>query len=339
MSVPRATLGRSGIETGAIALGAWGFLTSTPPPRFRIEDEAVMREVFTTAFGAGMTLLDSAEVYGNEQALGKLLGEIGRPDDFVLSTKFGHGKGFTPEQIRDAVERSLAAFGLDTIPLFMLHDPRTAEDMAAIEGPGGALEELRRLQDEGKVGSIGIATGTLLPLQLAVESGHWDVIQFPRLYTLLNQGAEASGLLAAAKAKNIGTIMTSPFAGDILGTGVKAGGELLHGMWPAEPEVADAVRKMEEEADARGISLPQAAVAFSASHPDVDVVVLGVRTVEQLREDIAAFDAGISAEDLAAIAAAGAIDPYWVGGPEFVWSFPTERMPEVIKQALAKQGK
>lgn len=339
MSLPRVTLGRTGITTARLGLGLWGMGNPAAPPSFKVEDEAVLTELLRTAFAAGVNLLDSAEVYANEPTIGRLVADLGAPADLVVSTKFGHGKGFAPEQIRDSVDRSLAAFGLDVIPLFMVHDPRTRADMAAIEGDLGTLAELRRLQDAGKIGAIGVATGTLPALQAAVESGAWDVIQFPRLYTLLNQQALVTGLLEDAKAKDMGTILTSPFAGNLLGTGVRGVESPLHSAWPAEPEVIEAVGRMQEEADARGIPLAAAAMAFPLTSDLVDVVVFGAQTVAELEQDLAAATTDYPVDDLRAIADAGRIDPHWVGGPDFLWPFPEDRMPEAIAQALAAQKK
>jgi D-threo-aldose 1-dehydrogenase len=335
VSLPTATLGRTGIETARLGLGLWGMGNPAAPPSFKVDDDETLLGLLRTAFAAGITLLDSAEVYANEERLGALIAQLGAPADLVVSTKFGHGKGFAPEQIRDSVDRSLAAFGLDSIPLFMVHDPRTQADMDAIEGDLGTLAELRRLQDAGKIGHLGVATGTLPALKAAVASDAWDVIQFPRLYTLLNQQAAVTGLLEDAKAKNIGTILTSPFAGNLLGTGVHGVEQPLHSAWPAEPEVIEAVGRMQAEAEARGIPLAEAAVAFPLTNDLVDVVVFGAQTVAELEQDLAAAQRNDDPGDLRAIAAAGSIDPYWVGGPDFLWPFPEERMPEAIKQALA----
>mgnify|MGYP001235046540 CR=1 FL=1 len=339
MSLPVATLGRTGIRTARLGLGLWGMGNPAAPPSFKVDDDAVLEQLLHTAFDAGITLLDSAEVYANEERLGAIIARIGAPEGLVVSTKFGHGKGFTPEQIRDSVDRSLAAFGIDTIPVFMVHDPRTQADMDAIEGDLGTLAELRRLQEAGKIGHLGVATGTLPALQAAVASGAWDVIQFPRLYTLLNQQAHVTGLLEDAKAKDMGTILTSPFAGNLLGTGVRGVEQPLHSAWPAEPEVVEAVGRMQDEADRRGIPLAEAAMAFPLTHDLIDVVVFGAQTVAELEQDLAAVGRGYAADDLRAISEAGAIDPRWLGGPDFLWPFPEDRMPEAIKQALAAQQK
>src|SRR5690606_6478101 len=114
-------------------------------------------------------------------------------------------------------------------------------------------------------------------------------------------------------------ILTSPFAGNLLGTGVRDVETPLHSSWPAEPEVIEAVARMQDAADARGIALAEAAMAYPLTNPLVDVVVFGAQTVAELEQDIAAAQASFAQDDLEAIAEAGRIDPYWLGGPDFVW--------------------
>lgn len=330
------TLGRSGIETSRISLGAWGILNpdgSHPDVQVRGEDEA--RALLHTAFDLGINLLDSAEVYANEPELGRLIRSLDNvPENLVISTKFGHGKGFSGAQIRQSVEASLDAFGVQRIPLFMLHDPRDDDDLAVITSADGALPELRKLQDEGLVGSIGIATGTLPPLQAAVESDEFDVIQFPRLYTLLNRAAAVSGLLDRAKERNIGTILTSPFGGNILATGVRDVTRPLYSFWDAQPEVVLATSRIEGAAAQAGLSMPEAAMAFALAEPRIDAVVIGVTNERELRQDVAVADRAIDRETLDRLAEAGEIDEHHIGGPDFVWPFAMDRMPAELKAKL-----
>jgi D-threo-aldose 1-dehydrogenase len=330
------TLGRTGLTTSRIGLGAWGLENpSGSHPAVHVLGEEAVTGMLREAFSLGITLLDSAEVYANEEALGRALRSLENvPDDLIVSTKFGHGKGFSGAQIRDSVERSLDAFGIGSIPLFMLHDPRGDADLDIIYASDGALPELRRLQDEGLVGSIGIATGTLAPLLSAVESDEFDVIQFPRLYTLLNDSAKTSGLLEKARERNIGTILTSPFTGNILGTGVRGVDDPLYSFWGAQPEVVEAVARMEDAAEVAGLALPEAAMAYALAEPLIDVVVIGVKNVAELRQDVAVQDADIDPETLRGIADAGRVDQHLLGGPEYVWPFPTERMPADLKAKL-----
>ncbi|MGO2111040.1 MAG: aldo/keto reductase, partial [Pseudoclavibacter sp.] len=297
------------------------------------DDEA--RALLRAAFDLGITLLDSAEVYANERELGRLIRSLDNaPDDLVVSTKFGHGKGFSGPQIRQSVEDSLEAFGIERIPLFMLHDPRDDADLAVITGPGGALPELRKLQDEGLVGSIGVATGTLPPLQAAVDSDEFDVIQFPRLYTLLNRAAAVSGLLDRAKERDIGTILTSPFGGNILATGTRGVEQPLYSFWPAQPEVVEATTRIQDAAQHEGLAMPEAAMAFALAEPRIDAIVIGVTNERELRQDVAIADRDVDRDVVERFAEAGAIDGHHLGGPDFVWPFAMDRMPTGLKAKL-----
>jgi D-threo-aldose 1-dehydrogenase len=332
MTMQEITLGRTGIATSRLSLGAWGLLNDKAVPAAQVLDEDAVVEQLTAAFESGIRFLDSAEVYGNEAALGRLLERVENvPDDLVISTKFGHGKGFSGDQIRRSVEESLEAFSIESIPVMMLHDPRNDDDLSVIFSAGGALEALRSLQDQGLVGSIGMATGTLAPLHKAVESDEFDVIQFPRLYTLLNHAAKTSGLLEAARAKNIGTILTSPFTGNILGTGVRGVESPLYSFWPAQPEVIEAVDRMQARADELGIPLAEAAVAFVAGEPLIHIIVFGALSAAEVEQNAAALTRSYADTDLDSIVEAGRIDPHFLGGPTYIWPFPDDRMPEQLK--------
>ena len=232
--VPSVTLGRTGLVTSKLSLGTYGW-GGAGPPQVRVEGDARILSLLRAAFAAGIRFLNTAEAYQNEAILGRLLPEAGAPPDLLIATTFGHGKGFSADQFRASAERSLRELRLERLPLMFVHDPRTEDDMRVVMGRGGALEGLRKLQSEGLVQFTGVATGTLTPLRIAVESDEFDVIQFPRLYTLLNQTARTSGLLEAARAKNIGTLSASPFGGHILATGAIDGA--LYTFAPALPEV------------------------------------------------------------------------------------------------------
>ena len=328
--IPKTTLGRTGLQISKLSLGTWGFGNASAPEA-RIGDDENLIAVLQAAFAAGVTILDSAEAYDNEERLGRLLRQVDNvPDDLVIVTKFGHGKGFSADQFKASVERSLKELELEKIELMMIHDPRNEEDMNTVLGKAGAVEALRQLQDEGLVGSIGVATGTLTPLKLAVESGEFDAIQFPRLYTLLNRAAATSGLLDAAKQKNISTLLAAPFAGNILATGVRGVEKPLYGYWPALPEVVEAVGKMQDRAGELGLTIGQAALAYTVTSPLIDSTVVGVTRPAELQQNVEAFGVTASRAELESIANIGQIDEYFLGGPEFVWPFPEDRKAEFL---------
>lgn len=329
-SVPRTILGRTGLEVSKLSLGTWGFGNASAPEA-RIGDDDNLVAVLQATFDAGINFFDSAEAYANEERLGQLLKHVDVPDDLVVATKFGHGKGFSAEQFKRSTEQSLKDLGIEKIELMMIHDPRSQEDMDTILGKGGALEALRALQDQGLIGSLGVATGTITPLKLAVECGEFDVIQFPRLFTILNHAAMTSGLLDAAKAKNMGTLAAAPFAGNILATGVKGVERPLYGYWDAQPEVVEAVGKMQARAEELGVTLARAALQYAVMEPKIDSVVVGITKPSELEQNVSALSPEIPRADLDSIAAAGPIDEYYIGGPEFVWPFPDDRKPESLR--------
>jgi D-threo-aldose 1-dehydrogenase len=326
-AMPMVTLGRTGIRTSRLSIGTWGFGNASAKAA-RVPDEATLVDVLRTAFAAGVRFIDSAEMYDNEDKLARLLKEADAPDDVVVATKFGHGKGFTGDLFRCSVERSLEQLGLERIPLMMVHDPRNDDDMAVVLGRGGALEELRNMQDEGIVGAIGVATGTYGPLRTAVDTGEFDCIQFPRLFTLLNQSARVTGLLKDAKSRGMGTLNPSPFGGNILATGTVPGA--LYVFRPALPEVVEAVKRMEVRCRELDVSLPAAAMAYSLTEPLVDITIVGVVNPQELAWDLEALSLNLTREDLESIAAAGSIDTALLGGPDFLSSWPADRIPAAV---------
>ena len=155
--------------------------------------------------------------------------------------------------------------------------------------PNGTLASLRRLQAEGLVGAIGTAVGNADFAAMAAESGEFDIIGSYHHYTLLNQDA-ARRIHPHARRHNLGVINISPFAGNILGTGAVQGARYSYR--EASPEVLNAVQEMARRAEAHGLDLPTAALAFSLACPDIDVSVVGPTTIEELHADMAARDRG-----------------------------------------------
>jgi len=316
--VPWTSVGSTGIRTTKLGIGAWGF-GPIGAPATQVGDDAALVEVLRAAFQAGLRYLDTAESYANEERLGRLLPLAGAPPDLVIATKSGRSgkvtEGFTADHFRRSAEHSLRALRLEKLPLLLVHDPRDDQDMAQVLGAGGALEGVRKLQSEGLVESIGIATGTIGPLWRAVETGEFDVLQMPRLYTLLNTAGKDTGLLAAARAKNMGTIVPAPFGGNILATGARDNALYMYRL--AIPEVVEAVRRMEQCCQELGVSLPVAALAFVLTEPLVDVVIVGMARPEEVYWNVPACAPGVTREQLESIREAGRIDPALIGGPEF----------------------
>ena len=141
-------------------------------------------------------------------------------------------------------------------------------------------------------------------------------------------------MLEAAKAKGMGTMLAAPFTGNILATGVRGVENPLYAYWPAQPEVVEAVGRMQDRADELGLTIAQAAVAYVATEPLLDLVVQGVRSPRELEMNVESLHLDVSRADLESIAEAGAVDERLLGGPDFVWPFPKDRVPEQLKDVV-----
>jgi D-threo-aldose 1-dehydrogenase len=309
-TIPTVTLGRTGLRTTRLG---WGTALNIVSQR---SDENLL-DTMRAAFALGVRYIDTAPSYGTEDRLGALLAAAPAPDDLLLVTKCGQ-TDFSAGFIRDQIETSLRRLRREHLPLVLLHDC-LPHHLPQVMGPGGALEALRRCQAEGLIGSIGMAVRAIGSLRFAVESDEFDCIQFPRLHTLLNQAAKAE-LLGPAKARNIGTLNAAPFGGNILATGAVPGA--LYCAAPASAPIVEAVRRMEQVCAEFGVRLPVAALAYSLAEPAVDVTVLGALAPAEWEVNVAALTDPPSREQLDAIVAAGQVDPYWLGAPDFI-TIPT----------------
>jgi aryl-alcohol dehydrogenase-like predicted oxidoreductase len=158
MPIPTRTLGTAGPTVGAIGYGAMSFFR---PYGQRDDDTSdTPRDLVTRAIELGVTLLDTADVYGpSEEILGEAID--GRRDQVVLATKFGIVAGpsdgkpgvmnGTPAYMRERVERSLTSLRTDYIDLYYLH---RADPAVPIEETVGAMAELVA---EGKVRHLGLS--------------------------------------------------------------------------------------------------------------------------------------------------------------------------------------
>ena len=277
------TLGRSGVRSTKLALGSANWIG-------RVGDDAYV-ELLREAFRLGIRHVDTAPSY--EQGwLAERLREADPPDDLLIVTKIGRYRAddgveydFGPDRAVRSVHDSLEELGLEHLPVLKLHDARP-DHWDQIMAPNGTLDALRRLQAEGLVGAIGTAVGNVDLAAMAAESGEFDIIGSYHHYTLLNQDA-ARRIHPHARRYNLGVINISPFGGNILGTGAVQGARYSYR--EAAPEVLNEVRDMEQRAQAHGLDLQTAALAYSLACPDIDVNLVGPTTIEELHADVAAL--------------------------------------------------
>lgn len=227
---------------------------------------------------------------GNNYALGRseqLLGDAiaaigGLPPHKVVFSKADQDAAtgiFDAGRLLRSFDETTTRLGLDTLPLFHLHDPYTitvAQGMAA----GGPVEALIRLRDEGRVGAIGIAAGERALVEDYIRTDVFDVVLTHNRWTLVDRTAET--ILALATERGMTVFNAAPFGGGIL-AGSTFRGE-TYGYAPASAALLrhlDAVRALCGE---WGVSVAAAALHFSLREPRIHSTVVGVYSRQRLDE-------------------------------------------------------
>jgi aryl-alcohol dehydrogenase-like predicted oxidoreductase len=292
-------LGGDGPEVSVVGLGCNNF--------GRRVDRAGTRAVVEAALDAGVTLLDTADVYGDgksEEYLGEIL--EGRRDGVVLATKFGHDDGGSPEAVRRSIEASLRRLRTEWVDLYQYH---RHDGVTPLEETLGALDELVR---EGKVRHVGSSNLQAAQVadadRIARERGLARFVSAQNRYSLLERDAERE-LLPGCERLGIGVLPYYPLASGLLTGKYRRGepapeGTRLHGRpeWLTD-EAFDRVEALQRFADERGVSLLDVAIGGLAAQPAVGSVIAGATKPEQVRANVAAGAWEPSPEDLAALAA------------------------------------
>ena len=314
--VPRVILGRTGIVSSRFGIGSAVWPLRQP-------HEKVV-DILRTAFAAGIRHVDTAPLYGSEEAIGRGLQDADPPADMVLATKvcsYSDDLGivyreYSAKTVYRSVERSLKRLKVDHFDIINIHDvePENLEDIGAKDG---ALAALLDLKSQGIIRSIGMATVSLECHKWAIATGAIDHLQMYHTYTLLNTAA-MNEVIASARAKNLSILNNAPYAGWILQYGATP--DAMYNYRPAKPEVIEATRRLEAVCVAKGVTLAEAAVAFSFKSPNVDVTVIGASSPERVRERVRVFASKLTEEDFRELRAA-------VGG-----SYPT--MPSWPKNPM-----
>lgn len=285
-------LGNSGLKVSVVGLGCNNF-------GMRI-DQAQTQGVVDAAIDAGVTLFDTADVYGGTQSevmLGKALGA--RRHDIILATKFGMPVGQDPKKrggsrkwIMTSVEDSLRRLGTDYIDLYQHHQPDADTPID---------ETLRALDDlvsQGKVRYLGNSNYTGWQIADADWSaaGQTRFVSAQNLYSLLERDVERE-VLPACEHFGLGFLPFFPLASGLLSGKYKRGVAAPEGTrlaaWGARGQAAmsdanfDKVEALEAWAAERGHTILELAFAWLLGHEVVSSVIAGATSAEQVRNNAA----------------------------------------------------
>ena len=222
-AIPECTLGSTGITTTALGIGGYiGGLEHPGATAAERRDAGVA--AVQRAAGLGIRYFDTSPAYGAEGEAQELLG-LGlrslteeQRAGITLSTKAGthperHHR-YDRDSILWSVDESLRLLFSDHIDVLLVHDPAGDEHMDQALAPGGAVEALEELKEQGAIGAIGLGVQSHALQRRAIDSGRFDVILPSYDYHLTR--TSAAPLLRAAAARGIGVINASPYNGGIL---------------------------------------------------------------------------------------------------------------------------
>jgi aryl-alcohol dehydrogenase-like predicted oxidoreductase len=270
------------------------------------------RAVVDAALEAGVTLFDTADIYGNKGGSESVLGEVleGRRDRVVLATKFGgdmgdgeQARGSRP-YIRKAIDASLARLRTDHVDLYQYHTP---DKVTPFEETFGALDELVQ---EGKVRYAGHSNLEAAQVEeidaLARERGWARPVSAQNQYSLLRREAEEQ-LLPTCERLGIGVLPYFPLASGLLTGKYRRGqpvpeGTRLSGRAEVFTDVTfDKLEALEAFAAERGVTLLDVAIGGLLAQPAVASVIAGATRPEQVRSNVAAGEWEPSDEDVAVL--------------------------------------
>jgi aryl-alcohol dehydrogenase-like predicted oxidoreductase len=291
-------LGNGGPEVSVVGLGTNNF--------GRRCDYDRTLAVIDAALDAGVTLFDTADIYGqgmSEEYIGRAL--EGRRGRVLIATKFGkpmderrEERRGNPDYIQWAVESSLRRLRTDVIDVYQLHEP---DPVTPIEETLGALNDLVA---DGKVRWIGSSNFSSEQIEATEEvargAGFHRFVSVQNEYSLVERGAEDE-VLVTCERLGIGFLPYFPLASGLLTGKYRRGETATEGRLAGREIVAeqwDRVEALQRYADERGAPLLEVAIGGLLAMPAVASVIAGATTPEQVRANVAAGSWEPSAEDV-----------------------------------------
>ncbi len=303
-ALQRTTLGRTGLEVTTLGYGAMELRGAPRGPEVSEEDAA---KILNAVLDMGINFIDTSPDYGNsEEHIGRAISH--RRSEYFLASKCGclvgaapapAGQGnrhvFTAENVRAGVEQSLRRMKTDHLDLVQFHSSPSKETLEA----EGALAELLKLREEGKVRFIGMS-GTLPNLTEQIAMGVFDEFQIP--YSALQREHEAA--IATASAAGAGIVIRGGVARGTPTDWSRSGSNNVQEVAKDRWEGA----KLDELLG--GMSRMEFTLRFTLSNPDLDTTIVGTRNPEHLRQNVEAALKGplppdVLAEARRRLAAAG----------------------------------
>ena len=307
-------LGQTGLYVSELCLGTMTFGSAGFWQVMGGLDQAAVKAQLKYAFERGINFIDTANVYSlgqSEQLVGQALRDLGLPrDELVITTKatgvmndLPNGRGQSRYHLMNEVDASLQRLQLDHIDLYLLHGIDPLTPLAE------ALDTLNDLVRSGKVRYIGLcnmaAWQIMKGLSIAEKRGWARFACVQAYYTIAGRDLERE-LLPLIRDQGLGLMVWSPLAGGLLtgkfspdGKGPEDSRRSKFDFPVVDKERAfrciEAMRPMAEQ---RGVSVARIAIAWLLAQQSVSAVIVGARTMEQLKDNLQATEVTLSAAEL-----------------------------------------
>ncbi len=287
---PRA-LGPNGPSVFPLAYGCW---------RFAGTDVTSARAKLDAALEMGITLFDTADIYGfdGEKGFGDaetLMGAVfadapSLRDAMVLASKGGIIPGVpynsSTDYLIEACEASLKRLRVERLDLYQIHRP----DLLA--HPADAAEALTRLRDAGKITHVGVSNYT--PSQFEALQAHLDfpILSHQPEFSAWTLDPMRDGILDQCMARGLGVLAWSPLAGGALATG-----EMPDTSPGSQARFQALLARIDDLAKALNVARTAVALAFVLAHPARIIPIIGTQNIDNLRATREAFKVSLTRAD------------------------------------------
>jgi len=287
-SLPLRPFGPTDLRVTTLCIGCAPLGDMPETFAYSVGEESALATM-RAAFGGPINFSDTAASYGDgesERRIGLVLRELGGlPAGYVLASKADRDLktgDFSGEQIKRSVERSLRLLGLDQIQIMYLHDPEHTTFENAMS-PGGPVQVLHQLKDQGLIKHIGVAGGPTDMEIRYVETGAFEAVITHNRYTLLNRSADP--LLDIAARRGMAVINAAPYGSGMLAKGPDAYARYAYQEAPAE--MVERARRMAAVCAEYNVPLAAAALQFSLRDSRITSTVVGMSRAERIAQTIA----------------------------------------------------
>lgn len=267
---PIRPLGRSGMSVSSVAWGMW---------RFGGEDLASAQKLVETALEAGVTLFDTADIYGPsdlggfgvaESQLGRVLeASPGLRRRMVLATKggivFGTPYNSSAAYLASAIDASLKRMQVDRIDLWQIHRPDI------LTHPGEIARALEEAHRAGKIAAIGVSNYTAAQTQGLAACLSLPIVSHQPEFSALKLDPLQDGILDQAIMNDMAVLAWSPLAGGRLAL-------------PQDERARAVVGLFDAKAEQAGVSRTAVALSWLMVHPAQTIPIVGTQNLDRIRE-------------------------------------------------------